>query len=33
MSDLVTYTVDNGVASVTLDDGKANVLSLSLIHI
>lgn len=31
MTDLVTYTLDNGVATIAMDDGKANVLSTEMI--
>jgi len=31
MTDLVTYTLDNGVATIAMDDGKANVLSTDMI--
>lgn len=31
MTDLVTYTFDNGVATIKMDDGKANVLSTQMI--
>jgi len=31
MTDLVSYTLDNGVATIAMDDGKANVLSTEMI--
>ena len=31
MSNIVTYTLDNGVATIAMDDGKANVLSTQMI--
>jgi enoyl-CoA hydratase len=31
MTDLVTYSLDNGVATIKMDDGKANVLSTAMI--
>ena len=31
MSDLVSYTLENGVATIKMDDGKANVLSTQMV--
>lgn len=31
MTDLVTYTLENGLATIKMDDGKANVLSTNMI--
>ena len=31
MSDLISYTLENGVATIKMDDGKANVLSTDMI--
>jgi enoyl-CoA hydratase len=32
MSDTVTYRLENNIATITMDDGKANVLSTSMIE-
>jgi len=32
MSDRVTYRLDKGVATITMDDGKVNVMSIAMLH-